>query len=911
MLQHLFDAAAVGEILWDVYLAPGMRRRIDAVCGGRGRDVLRLLCALHDVGKATPAFQSKDPALAAAVKAMGLRCGGFSRGAGARWHHTLAGAVIVRDVLRRLGWSVAAVEWVWPIIAGHHGMVPALSALTLPSARRAEQWLAHGGTDDWAAAQADVVTAVAEALAVDLRDVPSSGTPSRSLQLALAGAVIMADWIASGEHFGPVPADSVSMPLARSRAANAWKALELRGGWVADSLAPERAAAWRFDHAPRPAQRSALELVESMTAPGFVVIEAPTGEGKTQTALAAAEILARRFGADGLYFGMPTRATCDPMYTKLIEWVKSIDAGLPVGLLHGKRQLNKDWATRIQAERPTFAEVDDCGMEDPFGSATPVAPATRAILSRWLLGRNRGMLMPVTVGTIDQLLHAATRTRHVMLRHFGLAGKVVVLDEIHSYDIYMSEFLVEALRWLGGAGVPVIALSATLTSQDRERLTAAWLQGARAERDVPTIRFPDDTQYPAARAVWLDDSGTRTAASAPAPSWRASAGVRVGILDEDGNGPMAVRELLRSQLPDRGVALVIRNTVRRAQDTYRELAALGQPGDIVLLHGRLTAGARATRTERVLDQLRADNPDRKDLRLIVVATQVAEQSFDVDADFLITDIAPIDLLIQRIGRLHRHARPEADRPDGLGTPRVVVTGLQRAGEGPPRLDRGIESVYGRWPLLRAADLVAAASTGAGWSLPRDAPELVAAGYDPDAPVPPAWERATSEALRQWRDTAERRAGNASKFLLSGTRGLGVPTLAGLHERGIEADDDDVAACVRDGAESFEVILVRRSAAGYRTLAGTDLGPNGDAVTDPAIADEVIGDTVALPSRIQQADVATLTPLPSWRGHEWFDRSRALVLDEHGMATLVRHRLQYDDALGLMVRANEPRAGGDN
>src|ERR1035438_3673138 len=104
--------------------------------------------------------------------------------------------------------------------------------------------------------------------------------------------------------------------------------------------------------------------------------------------------------------------------------------------------------------------------------------------AEWFLGRKRGLLAPVTVGTVDQLLHAATRTRHVMLRHAGLAGRVVILDEVHAYDVYMSQFLFEALRWLADAGVPVIVLSATLPPQLRSGLVRAYLQGALQQRDL-------------------------------------------------------------------------------------------------------------------------------------------------------------------------------------------------------------------------------------------------------------------------------------------------------------------------------------------------------------------------------------------------------------------------------------------
>uniref|UniRef100_UPI002AD3E96F CRISPR-associated helicase Cas3' n=1 Tax=Frankia sp. Cas4 TaxID=3073927 RepID=UPI002AD3E96F len=292
----------------------------------------------------------------------------------------------------------------------------------------------------------------------------------------------------------------------------------------------------------------------------------------------------------------------------------------------------------------------------PGGGDRPSADGTAA--AEWFLGAKRGLLAPVTVGTVDQLLHAATRTKHVMLRHAGMAGRVVVLDEVHAYDVYMAQFLFEALRWLADAGVPVVVLSATLPPVLRLRLVRSYLQGALQERDVDVADLPVPRGYPSSTAVCVT-GGKRWAEVASGPSWRDPIPVGVEVLAETPDfSPATVAAAVAVEVGAGGCALVVCNTVARAQDVYSALRPVFG-ADVMLLHARFIAAERAVRTERVVDLLgRPGRPDgaARPPRLVVVATQVAEQSFDVDVDLLVTDLAPIDLLLQRVGRLHRHDR---------------------------------------------------------------------------------------------------------------------------------------------------------------------------------------------------------------------------------------------------------------
>ncbi|WP_405889431.1 CRISPR-associated helicase Cas3' [Streptomyces sp. NBC_00133] len=937
LLSHLLDTAAVAERMWDGVLAPSTRRLIDEVAGGpgAGRRFFAWLCGVHDCGKATPAFQRLWPEGGDAVRAAGLMwhepiASKF------RWRHDKAGGNVVRAVLGEAGWLPEHVAWVWPIVAGHHGAFPSQGQLQPP--RMAKGQLQ--GTGLWA----DVQRALVEQFTYELGYGGVGGVapvqiPARAVQLHLSGLVVMADWIASDEEHFPGIDDIglVSIAGARERAAKAWERLGLRGGWGQLREPGPEAFADRFGHGARSSQRMVLEAARRMTAPGLLVVEAPMGEGKTKTALLAAEVLAARFGADGVFVGMPTQATSDPMFSQVRAWLDRVEDGLAsqVALLHGKSRFNKEWkklldGAEVDAEH-RFGGVDEYGeccdddLYGPDAAAFGGEPAGRGQRgpAEWFLGPKRGLLCPFVVGTIDQLLFAATRTRHVMLRMAGLAGKVVVLDEVHAADVYMSQFLMEGLRWLGQAGVPVVLLSATLPPGQRRDLVGAYLAGAASREESVTQDLPEPQGYPNVTAAWLPPGQTQPELFLDhCDSWRDDLPVRVERLSEVIPGrhrprdehraaqeaaDRSVADVLERDVGEAGCALVIRNTVDRAQSLYRELRARFG-ADVRLLHGRLTVAERADRTVDCLDLLgpppkpgevrRRKRPGR----LILVATQLAEQSFDVDADLLVTDLAPIDLLLQRIGRLHRHEG--VSRPQALSVPRVVVTGCAAGEDGaPPHFLGASEAIYGRFLLLRSmACIDEAVGDAGGWQIPRQVPELVRRVYESsiDA-VPDGWTEAEEEARAQWAREQRERVDSATPHLLTRLGEHEQETLAGLHFTGasIEGGEQLLEAVVRDGERSAEVILVVNDGGMYRTLSGRPLTAGGDVADE--LLDEVLGSTVRLPTRYSKAAEEELRPLPGWYGHPWLGRSRALVLDNDRRASLGGRLLCYDDELGLAER----------
>ncbi|MER5981520.1 CRISPR-associated helicase Cas3' [Streptomyces sp. NPDC001787] len=927
LMAHLLDTAAVAELLWDGFLARSTRSALDEIAGGtgaesgQGRGLFVWLCGLHDCGKATPVHQRLWPEGAEVVRRSGLTWVESAAVAGVknkkRWRHDWAGGLMARELLASAGWGPEQVDWVWPLVAGHHGAFPTLRDVQEPGPAKGQL----RGRGAWRQVQQAVLDVFTRELGVGgLRELQPAVVPSRALQLQLSGLVVMADWIASDERYfkGMDDLRQVSLDASRERAASAWKALGLQRGWGALRAPVPETFRDRFGYTPRPSQAMVVEAARRMGGPGLMVIEAPMGEGKTEAAQAATEVLAARFGADGVFVGMPTQATSDPMFTRTRRWVEAIDGDLAsrVVLLHGKRAFNREWKALLgNAETSVddaFQGVDEFGMDDdPYGVEPEVCgEQERKAPADWFLGPKRGLLAPFVVGTVDQLLYAATRTRHVMLRMAGLAGKVVVLDEVHACDVYMSQFLAEALRWLGQAGVPVVVLSATLAPAQRQALFEAYLAGA-ASREEFRADIPVPQGYPSVTTAWLSVSGEAQFHVDATGSWREDLDVAVRVLPETVPGARSTRvererlqaeadacvgDLLASELVDGGTALVIRNSVARAQSLYGELRGRFGDDEVRLLHARFTVARRADLTEESLRLLGPKTPRPRRGRLILVATQLAEQSFDVDADMLVTDLAPVDLLLQRVGRLHRHENTW--RPDPLRVPQVFITGFEpRTGRAPTFAYAG-EMIYGRHLLLRTAAVLP--GTGEVWSVPGDVPRLVETVYGADESLlPEEWREAGAVACQEQEDRDRARAAHARQFLLTPHGEHERRTLAGLHYGGSTAgsDEDSLQAAVRDGDESVEVVLVVQDDrdAVFRTLAGRALSVNGDVAPD--VLDEVLGSVVRLPSKFTPSALE-LGPLPGWHGHPWLRRSRALVLDASRVARLGEFTMSYDDEFGL-------------
>lgn len=557
-------------------LVPSVRRRLPKH--------VDLCVALHDVGKVSPGFQGKY-FKSLLQKYAPEWCRRFELGA-TNGLHAEVGAAALKRFLRQL-------EDDHPLVvsaAAHHGSAPQRIDL-----------LADG--PEWQAARENLIQALEKEFGATCRD--------GDIQLVdaglLTGLTCVADWLSSDEEFFAPEEQPLDAAALAGRVSAALSIAGFRSPNVVKGLSFEDV----FGFSPRDEQRA---LFDQVSRPGVYVMEATMGAGKTEAALYAAYKMWASGQNNGLYFALPTRLTSDWIHERVERFAERVFDGVePVRLSHGQAWLK---------ERPHGRE----------GCCNRVPP--------WFSPSKRGLLYPLAVGTIDQALLSVMNVKHAFVRRFGLAGKVVVLDEVHSYDLYTGTLLDLLVRELRALGCTVIILSATLTTSRRASILG-----------LESIR---KTQYP---CVTVLNEEFETGRFVEPEASRTPVDVRVAWLDE--NVDALVADALGKARAGCNV-LCIANTVKRAQEWYWRLLQSMTEDDawirIGLLHSRFPSFRRAAIESEWMSALGKES-DSRPTGSILVATQIVEQSVDIDADYMISELAPIDMLFQRMGRLWRHARP--------------------------------------------------------------------------------------------------------------------------------------------------------------------------------------------------------------------------------------------------------------
>ncbi|MFD7659024.1 CRISPR-associated helicase Cas3' [Actinosynnema sp. NPDC059797] len=882
--QHLDDSAAVAGRLVDEWLSPQVTRRIaqDLPDGVEGVRLLACwLAGVHDVGKASPAFAIQVPVLANGMRESGLfvREALLSHPERGRVRHELVGHLVVRDFLAgRFGSRRSVVvDQLASVVGSHHGVPP--ERLSLQEIGDERELVGEGA---WERARLFFLERASAGVPLErYRDVRLS----RPSQVLLTSIVVLADWIASNAEFFPLleahePPEEFDLA---ARLEFGWKELGLPPRWRPRRVGCDVDLAFRSRFDPeaagaRPVQAAAVQTAAAMAGPGLMIVEAPMGAGKTEAALLAAEELAAASGADGVFVALPTQATTDAMFGRVHRWLSALpgrDGSVSVTLAHGKASLNDRFAGLVR--QGWFAPCDE-------DDETP------AVAHHWLGGRKKGVLASFVVGTIDQVLFAGLKSRHLMLRHLGLAGKVVIIDEVHAYDVYMSQYLHRVLHWLGAYRVPVVLLSATLPADRRAQLLAAY--------DGGTHQVRPDLGYPV-----LSCSGGMAVRELPLPESGTS--VALDRLDDDLD---TLVSYLRAHLVDGGCAVVVRNTVTRVQETARRLEEEFGQDNVTINHSRFLACDRARIDKTLLDRF-GPRGERPALH-IVVASQVVEQSLDVDFDLMVTDLAPTDLVLQRLGRLHRHRRT---RPAPVRRARCAVVGVEDWAAAPVRAVPGSRRVYGEHLLLRSAALLVERDV---LELPADIAPLVQTAYGADPVGPGPWQAAMASAAADAARQAAARVDAARAFLLDEV-GSSRLSLVGWVRAGVGDTDDTSrgAAQVRDGAESLEVLVVQRDAAGglltpdWIERGGATPIPT-DLAVEPAQARVVAACGLRLPVAMSHPgidldviDALQRNHFPSFEDSPLLRGQLVLVLDGERRAVIRHGRahfgVTYDPRKGLM------------
>jgi len=717
LLAHALDTAAVArEILCR---EPGVLEILGRSLGLPPPDTLALvsaLCGLHDLGKASPVFQARWEEGRRRLEAQGFSFPPerFLHGPHHGPHHGVFSQLFLEEFFCARGWAESISRGLALALASHHGLPPDPGGLN-----KIRQSPRRKGSGLWEKARrrlCETVFRVLEAEGVRPRNLFPEGAA------LLMGLTSVADWVASNEDFFP-PGRSVKDPEefleVSSRLAR--EALE-RLGWSV-RLPLEALPSFRqvFPFAPNPLQGTVAGMLQGLREPLFLLVEAPMGGGKTEAALYAHLALSLKAGERGLYLALPTQATGNAMFGRLRRFLEgfTLEAPVELQLQHGTAVLH-----------PEYLELRAVGEEEGEG--------VRA--SEWFSPRKRAMLAPYGVGTVDQALLSVLRVRHHFVRLFGLARRTVVLDEVHAYDAYTSGLIETLVRWLRLLGSSLIVMTATLSPAQRRSL----LKAAGAEESLT-----QEVSYPRITVV---SRGKVESQSVPWPEEK-----RIEIRKAP-LSPEEIAVLVRELSARGGVVGAVVNTVERAQALYLALGKgevlrdkrgfilgkrLPEGLEVYLFHARFPSEEREARERAVL--ARFGKEGQRPERAVLVATQVVEQSLDLDFDVLVTDLAPVDLVFQRAGRLHRHPRP---RPPDHERPRLFVSGLS---DPPPDLSSpGWDRIYYPylllatwWHLRNRTELL----------LPRDLEPLVSLVYDGDLPADLPEDLA--ERFRKARDEMER------------------------------------------------------------------------------------------------------------------------------------------------------------
>jgi CRISPR-associated endonuclease/helicase Cas3 len=859
LLPHMLDVAAVARRLLEREPPATLQRVAQALHlpSEACKSVVAALAGLHDIGKGTPGFQNKWEAGRATDEAAGLS---FPRHLLSADAHDLASGGELRRLLQPyFGREASALAGA---VAAHHGYV------FLP--KELKEACPAGEPPAWSAARQELFDAYGQLL------FPKALECDAELQLAdlswLAGLTSVADWIGSNVEWFPLGerADTLAghyeqaLCLAeRALDAIRWPHYSplLKETATTDEIVSRIVG--RPGLTARPLQQAADRLLQGVAAPALLLVEAPMGEGKTELAFLAHLRLQAALGHRGLYMGLPTQATGNAMFNRALTFLRAFgpDLKLDLQLAHGGALLDE----RLVELRDIHGKKGD-----NVGSST------------WFSQRRRPLLSPYGVGTIDQALFATINVKHHFVRLWGLSNRVVVLDEVHAYDTYTGGLIEALLRWLKALGCSVILMSATLPRAKRDGLLQAW--------DTDPAAAPD-LAYP--RAL-LAQGGEITGEHFDC---RPLAPIELQGLDEDLE---SIAQHAATLLSHGGCGAIIVNTVDRAQRLFTRLQALlpDAADALMLFHAQYPADERSQREQAVLGCFgrEAQRPQRK----LLIATQVVEQSLDIDFDFLISDLAPVDLLLQRAGRLHRHER---ERPAAHAQPVLIVAGLLPLKL--PDLEKtGWGWVYEPYVLGRTW---AFASRENRWQLPQDIDRLVQTVYG-NAELPPGLD---AQALKSIDETwlGDHMGEEQAEELFAHNAAIDAhaePQYAYANKtRGDEEGNGlGINAKTRLGEESITVVPVHVDGEQWRVRPdGEPFDP--ELKPDHALARQLLARQLRISRKGVVAHFKDAEVPKGFEDHPWLRDVKPLRL-QAGMLAIGKQQIRLDPVLGMVYRSADDK-----
>lgn len=606
---HMLDTGIMAREL--LVLQPlAFRQRLTALFDSdetKALNVLAFVTALHDIGKISPGFQWKREDLCLTLKKLG-----FLNQLSAEKSHGRVAMDILPGVLENILKSTPEVaDALSRVLAAHHGVFDISEGI-------------GSGDRLWQEAREEAVSLLAQAFGVtSLESLRLESVPELFL---LAGLISVADWIASDEEtFGYLNSAPADIEIyIQERTLIARKLLQrLSLGTLVDVEKPFNEL-FDFD-TPNSCQQATLDVITRLTHPMLLVVETPMGSGKTEAAQAAYARLAIRDGLRGMYCALPTQATGNAMFDRMRKFLTRLhdEKAVELHLLHANAGMHP--------------EYDKLKIKSGDGTNDTV------IASSWFAQRKRGLLAAYGTGTIDQALMSILRVRHFFVRLFGLGGKMIILDEVHAYDAYMSEEIYNLIGWASRCGSSIVLLSATLPANKRKKLLDAFR---------PDAQLPEELKYPCVFGVDLQG----TLAYEPVVMTPSTLEIVPSVVEKSAKVSMMADKVMEI-VADEGCVACIVNTVIEAQELYDLLKDRLPEDELILFHSRFTLERRLEIEEEIVSKYGKNG--KRPRRGVVVASPVLQESLDVCFDVMLSELAPFDLLLQRAGRLHRHtnARP--------------------------------------------------------------------------------------------------------------------------------------------------------------------------------------------------------------------------------------------------------------
>ena len=599
LIDHMLETGIVTECLID---ADGMYRpvlsRLSEITGCDNNKLsakIVFICAIHDIGKAHPIFQGRDAETLEILRRKNLNQASFDT----RFRHEQYGANIF-DRLSAEDVDIKNSDIISQIIRMHHQKEQKknsdIDIIKIDDKEKAKKWR-HIQKEIY-----DYIKNVFHFDNLNLINKNISKSELFVVQNAILGIMITSDWIASNNYvFDNQPYKNIDEFL-KSRKLQALKFLN-NEGMIRQQIPVMQDFKSAFGFNGRPVQNDVEKIVHKNDIK-CMLIESDCGSGKTEAALYAAAVLGNRSGLSGIYMGLPTGVSAEAIQNRVDEFLTSH------GMRNTKLYTSKSMLLREPDKKPIWTDIS----------------------------RQR-LLTSSAVGTVDQVMTVARLARFESVRMNGLASKVLIIDEIHAYDTYMLAVIRGLLMICGELGVPVIMLSATLPIS-----TKKGLLGVVGNRDIEL-----HNGYPVISYVTKDGMVHEHVSHQYMPDKKISCELLPILNDNDKIARYAV-----DAIKDGGCECVIMNTVTDAICVYDKIKK-NKKNDckIILYHSRMTINVRDKTSRKILAMCGKDRTKRPE-RVIIVGTQVLEQSLDIDVDYMITAICPIDLLFQRIGRYHRH-----------------------------------------------------------------------------------------------------------------------------------------------------------------------------------------------------------------------------------------------------------------